>query len=128
MTPKQFVKAVLRTESKDEDAIKVRLIKGQTYRILHAAMGIATESGELLDAVKKYVFYGKDIDYVNINEEAGDLLWYLALLLDAIGVDFESVMDKNINKLKARYLEKFDNGQANNRDLEKERDILEKEE
>jgi len=55
----------------------------------------------------------------------GDLFWYLAIACDELGVEFESLMETNIAKLKARYGEKFSEHKAENRDLDSERRILE---
>ena len=52
-------------------------------------MGVGTEGGELLDIVKKNQFYGKPVDWVNVREEIGDVLWYLALLGRASGSTLE---------------------------------------
>ncbi len=126
MDTKKYKEMVLRTESKDFEAISSRLKDKRALRLLHGSCGIATEAGELLDAMKKHIFYGKEIDTVNIVEEIGDLMWYSAILLDELGVEFEEVMEKNINKLKARYGEKFSETSANTRNLDQERKILEK--
>lgn len=126
MDTKKYKDMVLRTESKDFDSIASRLKDKRALRLLHGSCGIATEAGELLDTMKKHIFYGKEIDTVNIVEEIGDLMWYSAIILDELGVEFEQVMEKNINKLQARYGEKFSESRANTRDLDTERDILEK--
>ena len=126
MDTKKYKEMVLKTESKDFEAISSRLKDKRALRLLHGSCGIATEAGELLDAMKKHIFYGKEIDTVNIVEEIGDLMWYSAILLDELGVEFEEVMEKNINKLKARYGEKFSETCANTRNLDQERKILEK--
>ena len=126
MDTKLYKELVLKTESKDFEAISSRLKDNRTLRLLHGSCGIATEAGELLDALKKHIFYGKEIDTVNVVEEVGDLMWYCAIILDELGVEFEDVMEKNINKLKARYGEKFSETSANTRNLDKERKILEK--
>ena len=126
MDTKKYKELVLKTESKDFDAISSRLKDKRAIRLLHGSCGIATEAGELLDTIKKYAFYGKEIDTVNLVEEIGDLMWYSAIILDELNVDFEDVMNKNINKLKARYGEKFSESSATVRDLNKEREILEK--
>jgi len=97
----------------------------QDPRLLHAAIGLVTESGELLDAIKKAAFYGKALDTTNIKEEAGDILWYLALLFNAIGTSFESEQERVINKLKVRFPEKFNEDHAEHRDLVAERKVLE---
>lgn len=72
-------------------------------RVLHAAMGISGESGELMDAIKKHVMYNKTLDVENVKEELGDICWYMALMLDAIGSDFDEVMLMNRDKLEKRY-------------------------
>lgn len=52
-------------------------------RFAHGAIGICTEIGELQDALKKHIIYGRDLDPVNIMEECGDIAWYIALVADA---------------------------------------------
>ena len=94
-------------------------------RVLHAAMGCVTESGELMDALKKSTYYGKDLDVTNVLEEAGDILWYLAILFDELDTTFDKEMERVINKLKARFPDNFTEGDAFNRDLENERSVLE---
>jgi len=117
MNTKQFIKDAIRTESPNFFA--------PNQRVLHAAIGCVTESGEMLDALKKSIFYGKPLDVVNVKEEAGDLLWYLAILFDELDTDFETEMTRVINKLKARFPDKFTEDNAFNRDLSTERKVLE---
>lgn len=93
--------------------------------MLHAAIGIATESGELLDALKKSIFYGRELDRTNLIEEMGDLFWYCAIMCHQLGVSFEDVQQVNIAKLRKRYGGAFTSEAAINRDLEAERQILE---
>ncbi len=122
MSPSEYIQNALRTESKNY----VFPATGDvTPRIEHAVMGIVTEAGELMDAVKKTKIYGKELDKVNLVEEAGDLMWYLAVLADELGVSFEEMWEKNINKLRARYPEKFSKENALDRNLEQERKTLE---
>ena len=123
---REYIEQAIRTESADFEAIARRLTgTEESMRLLHAAMGIATESGELLDMLKKRFFYGKPVDRVNAIEEMGDLCWYMAIACDVLGVSFEEVMAINIAKLKQRYPERFDEGQAVERDLAAERQVLE---
>lgn len=93
-------------------------------RTFHALVGIATESTELMEALV-LAFSGETMDNVNVLEEFGDLNWYQAIGIDALGGDFGTILDTNIEKLRARYPEKFTNESAVNRDLDKERAILE---
>lgn len=57
-----------------------------SIRMLHATMGVCTELAELVD--------GNGV--VNFVEEAGDVLWYLAIADDVIGfyIDSTTYMDK----------------------------------
>jgi len=126
MNPKEYVQNALKTESVNFEAISQRLSSPENIRLLHAVIGLETEVGELQDALKKSIFYGKPLDKVNMAEEMGDLFWYIAILSDALGVSFEEVMNKNIAKLKARYGDKFSETAALERNLTVEREILEK--
>lgn len=125
ITSKNYVQFATRTESPVTEALIGRASNEGNIRLLHAGMGMATEAGEFIDALKKHLFYGKPLDRVNLAEEVGDLLWYCALALDELGVDFDSVLETNIKKLSARYPEKFTEHHAENRNLEVERNILE---
>ena len=93
---------------------------------LHMAIGASTEANELLDAYKKQFAYGKELDKVNVSEEIFDCFWYLVNLCRMLNIDIEKGLQTNIDKLRARYPEKFTEYHALNRDLEKERTILEK--
>jgi NTP pyrophosphatase (non-canonical NTP hydrolase) len=93
--------------------------------LIHAAMGVATESGELMDAVKRHLYYGKVIDKVNIKEEVGDILWYLAKIARDQGFSFDEAMEMNIAKLQRRFPNAFTNDEALNRNLDKERKAME---
>ena len=100
-------------------------IQGLNGNIVHAIYGLCTEAGEISEALIKAAETGS-FDEVNLKEEAGDLLWYLAMLFRELDTDFDTVATTNINKLKARFPEKFTQDKAYNRDLGTEREILEK--
>lgn len=117
MNTRQFIKDAIRTESPNYFP--------QNHHIEHAIDGCVTEAGELQDALKKAKYYGKPLDIINIKEEAGDVLWYLAILFDELGTDFETEMARVINKLKTRFPEKFTEQNAFERNLEAERKVLE---
>ncbi len=94
--------------------------------IEHSIDGIASEAGELVDAAKRVKWYGTDIDFTNILEECGDVLFYLDKLIRQCGSSFEKVMQMNMSKLAKRYNNfELTKEQAVNRDLDGERKILE---
>ena len=83
----------------------LRLFKVDSQRemLSHAAMGIAGEAGELLDAVKKHLVYGKQLDVANIREELGDLRFYIEAMQNILGIDSQDILQGNVNKLATRY-------------------------
>lgn len=101
-------------------------LESELMNSLHYISGVVTEAGELLDVLKKNIAYGKPIDYVNMKEEVGDLMWYIINLCDLYNWNIEEIMETNINKLRIRYPEKFNSEKAINRDLSAERAELEK--
>lgn len=125
MTPHEYQFFAEKTENQDLDDILSRLSNDTTTRLLHAAMGMVTETGEFTDILKKWTIYGKDLDFIHLAEELGDLMWYIALACNALGINLEDVMAKNIEKLQARYPARFTAVDALHRNLDKERKILE---
>lgn len=71
--------------------------------VTHAAIGISGEAGELLDAVKKALIYGKPLDKENIIEELGYIEWYSQLLRMRLGISREEVLAGNMKKLNIQY-------------------------
>lgn len=122
MNSKKYIKEALKTESLDTKAINKRL--SENNRLLHSALGVVTEASEIADQIKKHVFYGRELDRVNLFEETGDLFWYLAIIADELGFSFEEAMAKNLKKLKARYGNEFSQEKAINRDLKNELEVL----
>lgn len=76
---------------------------GYSEDLMHAVIGIASESGELLDAIKKNFAYGKPLNQENLLEEAGDLLFYFTALCLIQSWTLEQVAAANMNKLMKRY-------------------------
>lgn len=95
-------------------------------QLLHASLGLTTESAEFADQLKRHIFYQKDLDKVNLIEELGDLMWYFALACRALKADPEEILSKNIEKLKNRYPEGFTPEDYDNRKIDQEREILSK--
>lgn len=113
-------------ESSRTFAYRKEPLDERTTDLLHCVIGINTESGELMDAFKKHIFYGKPLDLVNVGEELADIMWYVSNMCRLSGLDFEKLLENNINKLRVRFPDKFSQDNALNRDLEAERKELEK--
>ena len=125
MTNSDYIKNCIVTESPITDNMKERFTSDRNIRLIHGVLGLSSEVGECVDAVKKHMFYGKPLDITNIKEEVQDCLWYISIIMDELDFTYEEAMITNIAKLKARYPEKFSEHHALNRDLVTERQILE---
>ena len=94
---------------------------GPTGDLIHAALLIASEGGEVAGVVKKHYAYGRPLDTIHLIEEIGDCMWGINLLLKTIDVTWEEVMEVNIAKLEARYPDlRFDDKHSLNRDKVRE--------
>lgn len=106
-----LVKALL----KSGEDIQASLTASEA-NLVHLALGISGEAGEVLDAIKKAAIYNKPLDRENIIEELGDLEFYMEGLRQAIGVTREEVIEANVQKLGKRYASgKYSDKQAQDR-------------
>ena len=99
MTINEYQTAALRTAQTDK-LLAIDLL-------INSALGLCGESGEVSDLVKKHRFQGHDLDFGHIAKELGDIAWYLAVGAYAIGYDLETILQMNVDKLKARYPDGF---------------------
>lgn len=72
-----------------------------------AALGVAGEAGEVADEVKKVLEGRKVLNPLSIMLELGDVLYYVARMADALGVTLDDVAAANLEKIKARFPERF---------------------
>jgi len=78
----------------------------------HGILGVVTESQELAEVFLDHLENGTPLDEVNLREESGDVLWYVACVLREAGTTFDASMAGNIAKLKERFPDKFDEKKA----------------
>ena len=78
-------------------------LSGRKAHLLHMALGVAGESGELVDAIKKHVIYGKDLDIENVIEELGDLEFYIKGIMQTLMISRDQILVTNVSKLTKRY-------------------------
>lgn len=107
MTINEYQTAAMRTSSKEILPIE---------HLMNGALGLAGESGEVADIVKKMAFQGHKLDVDHLAKELGDICWYLAETATAIGYDLEEIMQMNIDKLKKRYPDGFSAERSQNRE------------
>ena len=107
----EFVDAVTSDCSKDFVDLSDRLVElnregANIERLTTSGVGLAAESGEFLEIVKKMVFQGKpwsDANREHLLIELGDVMWYVSQACIALDVDFEEVLERNVKKLEKRY-------------------------
>ncbi len=80
-------------------------------RLITAALGLGSETGEFTEIVKKIFLQGKPPTEDNIfhmKRELGDIMWYWSTACMALKLDPFEVIEENRAKLEARYGEQFE--------------------
>lgn len=85
-------------------------------KIHNGCLGLCGEAGECIDALKKHMHQGHELNREDMIAECGDCLWYVAELAAGLGVTLEEVAQRNIAKLKKRYPEGFDSAHSIHRE------------
>ena len=85
---------------------------------LNGVLGLNGEAGEVADMYKKMKFQGHNYVTGDFIREVGDVLWYAAVILYALGFTMEDAMKMNIEKLQERYPEGFSIERSINRNVE----------
>ena len=107
MSPNEYQIEALRTASGMNKAFPMEL---------NGVMGLAGESGECVDLMKKHLFQGHALDKEHLAKELGDVAGYLAVTSHAIGYDLETIFRMNIDKLRKRYPNGFDTDRSQYRE------------
>ena len=124
-----FVTKVTSDPSMDLESLKKSFIEIEensdikTPRLLTAALGLGSETGEFVEIVKKMFLQGKPPSEDNVfhmKRELGDIMWYWITACASLGLDPYEVISENQEKLAARYGEKFEVGRS---EVRKEGDL-----
>ena len=84
-------------------------------RLLMATLGLAGESGEVVDYIKKVIFHSHSMDVLKLTKEVGDVLWYISEICTCLDLKLESIALINLDKLAQRYKGTFSSEQSINR-------------
>ena len=93
MTGTEYQKKAMRTASE----------KSKMDLLENGVMGLCGEAGECIDVVKKYLYQGHKLDKLKLKDELGDVLWYAAIICEALSITLDDVMGHNVKKLLLRY-------------------------
>lgn len=88
-------------------------------KIIYPALGLAGETGEVCDKIKKiYRDHGGEFTEGKIEEikkELGDVLWYIQAIAQDLGLSFNDIAESNLEKLHSRKIRKTISGTGDNR-------------
>ena len=103
----------------------IMFITTYSHRFEYLITGLGAETGEVLDKYAKAIRaygdiwamdeYDRKIFTENISRELGDVLWFVACLIDRLGLNMEEVMQQNISKLEDRKQRNVIIGDGDNR-------------
>ena len=86
------------------------------YMMIYPALGLAGESGEVCEKIKKWIRGDYIPDYTeSLKMEIGDVLWYIANLASDLNLSLEDIAKKNIEKLQDRLNRNVLKGEGDNR-------------
>lgn len=106
----EYQKQALTTASTTNDEFK---------DMMHWVLGVTGEAGEIAEKFKKIIRDKNgvisDEDKNELTKEIGDVLWYLSVLANQLGLSFEDVATKNLEKLKSRKNRGVISGSGDNR-------------
>lgn len=86
-----------------------RTLYGNEQVLTNCALGLAGETGQVVDLVKNYTFRGKNLDRQELIHEMGDVLWYLSQVAEWANIPFGEVAQSNIKELNKRYPHGYEN-------------------
>lgn len=116
MTGKEYQNLAMRTnDHKNSDRIIKKINNNQLVNsdeliipdiggVLNGCLGLAGESGEVLDLIKKWVFHENELHVEHLKKELGDVMWYVAMICESMELDIDEIFQMNINKLKVSCL------------------------
>lgn len=106
-------------EEYQSKALRTAASKDKPNELFHLVLGLVGETGEIAEKIKKLVRdQASDetaIDKEDMKKELGDVLWYVAVLADYLGISMEDVASKNIAKLADRQKRGALGGSGDNR-------------
>jgi NTP pyrophosphatase (non-canonical NTP hydrolase) len=102
----EYQRLALRTAGHRESTDKV---------LTYTALGLTGESGEVAEIIKKAFYHGHPLDGEALRRELGDVLWYVAVMADGLGLSLDQIARENIEKLRTRYPEGFSEARSLNR-------------
>ncbi len=70
---------------------------------VYLASKLVIEAAEAAQPIIKHKYHGKILSIATVEDELGDVLWYLATLANGLGLTLEDVAQHNVAKLRERH-------------------------
>jgi len=105
-TSVEMHKSMIRRLKKNPEAIREELTASDVD-LMHMALGMAGETGECVDLVKKSVINGHPVDRIKMGLELGDVMFYVHGMAMILGLNLEEILRANNMKLNKRYPEGY---------------------
>ena len=84
-----------------------RTLYGSEQVLTNCALGLASETGEVLEVIQTYTFENHQLNRDELVKEMGDVLWYLSQIAEWADISFDEVAATNIEMLKSRYPDSY---------------------
>jgi len=111
----QYQRLAARTLPNTGVELRDDLRPSQRCLLVHGVLKLNGEAGELADLLGKYWAQGHELDRDKLILELGDVLWHVAEIATALDVDLREVAYRNLEKLRRRYPDGFDEERSLNR-------------
>lgn len=98
-----------------QEFVKSMKVYPERHAIVYPALGLAGESGEIAEKIKKWLRKDNELDREALLLELGDPLWYITSLADDLGYTLQDVIDANVSKLTSRQERGVLKGSGDNR-------------
>lgn len=101
-------------------ALTTVLSTGDSFKdLMHFVLGLNGESGEIAEKVKKIIRDNNgnlsEEDKKELAKEIGDVLWYLAVFAENLGMSLDDIAQANLDKLQSRKQRGVLGGSGDNR-------------
>lgn len=82
-----------------------KTLAGNEHVLTNLTLGLASDSGLVVDRIKRYAFQGQDLEPDKLKSELGDVLWYLSQIALWADIPLEDVAKANLETLAKKYPE-----------------------
>jgi NTP pyrophosphatase (non-canonical NTP hydrolase) len=97
-----------------QDKTEETAVYPEENAVKYLALGLNGEAGEVAEKIKKSIRDDKELGQ-ELEDELGDVLWYLARLADELGADLSNIAEGNLDKLLDRKERDRISGSGDNR-------------